>query len=313
MKKAEFLSAISALYKKTEADVTDHLKTVEGDEIDDAKVIDILKGFDAEKVTTLKTEATERFNNGVKKGQKETATRFEKKLKATFEIDEDDLEGDDLLSKVEEIAKAKPSKADPSKIDYSILTPEELAKIPAYINREREWNNKLKEKDTEKENAVLEVKREIKNSAIKSKASRLALSKLNERNPILPKDATKAEKLKHKLLVEELQGYSFMEAEDGTLIPLDEEGKPRQNANGIQVDFDSLVNDIIENNFEFAVAEERKSPGQKNGTPPSKPDGATFTGKAPANSKQYFELLTSKDLSIEEKASVKELYSEQFR
>lgn len=312
MKKVVFLSVIGTLYKKTEADVADHLKTVEGDEIEDSIVQTVLKELDAEKVSTFKEEAKIRFDNGVKKGVKDTAKKFESKLKETFEIEEDDLEGDDLLSKVEEVAKANKSKGgEGNQIDFSKITPEDLEKVPAFINKKRDFEKQLKEKDAEKENAVNTVKNEIKTSTIKNKASNLALAKLLEKNPILPSDAKKAEKMKNKLLIEEIKNLSFMEGDDGSLIPLDEEGKPKTNANGITIDFDTLVEEIIDNNFEFAKSEERKSPqGGSGGSGGS--SSTKYTGKAPASKQEYMQLLTSSDLSTEEKASVKEQYREQF-
>lgn len=315
MKKAIFLSVVSALYKVAEADLAEDLKdAVEGEDVKDDVAEKILKKLDANKVSKFKEEATERFDNGVKKGQKETAKKFEKKLRSTFEIDDDTLEGEDLLSKVEEVSTELKSKSSGKgdKPDLSAITPEDLEKIPAFINKNRDFQKQLKDKDAEKELAVNEVKNEIKKNSLKSKASNLALAKLNERNPILPQDASKAEKMKNKLLVEELSSIPFMEAEDGSLIPLNEEGKPRTNANGVEIDFDMLVNGIIESNFEFAKTDERKSPSNKNDKSSSSSEDKKYTGKAPTSSKEYLELLTNPDLSIEEKASVKEQYREQF-
>lgn len=307
MKKAIFLSAILALYKKKETDVADHLKTVEGDDIDDSKVEEILKELDAEKITSFKNEAKDRFDNGVKKGQKETAIKFEKKLKSTFEIEED-IEGDELLNKVEEVAKSSKGSTG-TKPDLNSLTKDDLEKVPAYINIQRDFQSQLSAKEAEKETAVAGVKAEIKKSTLKTKASSKALAKLNERNPILPKDSAKAEKQKQKLLIDELKDIEFMEAEDGALIPLDAEGKPRLNANGIQIDFDMLVTGIIDSNFEFEKVESRRSPA--NG---KTEEGKTtvYTGKAPANATEYAQLLMSSELSVEERGALKEKYSETF-
>lgn len=55
-----------------------------------------------------------------------------------------------------------------------------------------------------------------------------------------------------------------------------------------------------------------KSPSNKNDKSSSSSEDKKYTGKAPASSKEYLELLTNPDLSIEEKASVKEQYRDQF-
>lgn len=314
MKKAIFLSAVKALYKVDEADLAEDLKdAVEGEEVKDDIVEKIFLKLDADKVTNFKEEAKERFDNGVKKGQKETAKKFEKKLKSVFEIDDDTLEGENLLSKVEEVSNDLKSKSSGSgdKPDLSKITIEDLEKVPSYINKQREFQQLLKEKEAEKENAVSEVRKEIEKSEIKGKVSKLALAKLAEKNPILPSDATKAEKIKKRLLIDELEAIPFMIAEDGQPIPLDEEGKQRKTANGVNLDFDSLINSMIESNFEFSKSEPRKSPSNKNDSSGGN-DPQKYTGKAPSTANEYMSLLVSPDLSVEEKASVKEQYSDQF-
>lgn len=313
MKKAIFLSAVRALYKVDEADLAEDLKeAVEGDEVNDDVVEKIFVKLDANKVTSLKDEARERFDNGIKKGQKETAKKFEKKLKATFEIDDDSLEGDALLSKVEEVANEHKSKSSGSgdKPDLNKITPEDLEKIPAFINKQREFSTQLKAKDTEKEEAVKEIQEQIKKGEVKSKVFKKALEKLNERNPILPADASKAEKHKKKFLLDELENIPFMLAEDGAIVPLDEEGKARKNKNGIDVDFNMLVDSIIDDNFEFAKTNPKNSPSNKNDK--SNPEAKKFTGKAPTSSKEYFDLITDEELSTEEKAEIIEEYRDKF-
>lgn len=310
MKKSVFLSALKALYKKEEVDVADHLKTVDGEDIDDNLVLTIFKDFDAAKVTTFKSEATERFNNGVKKGQKETAQRFEKKLKEVFNIDDNTLEGDDLLVHIEENLPA-PGEPGKGNVDLTKLTEEELAKIPAYIKKQREFNNQLKAKETEKELAVKAEQDKQSNTLIQSEAATKALSMLDGKNPILPKDAAKALTIKNRLLVDELKGHKFMKADNGDLIPLDAEGKQLVDAQGNPMDFNGLVSTIIDSNFEFAVSDPRSSPANKNQQQQSS-EKKVYTGTPPTTKDQYTELLMSEDLDTDQKVALKESYSEQF-
>ena len=133
MKKSVFLTGITTLYKKSEADVADHLKTVEGEDIDDALALTIFKQLDAEKVSTMTETAKTRFNDGVGKGQKDTARKFEKSLREVFNTDEA-LEGDDLLAHIKaEVPKlGKPGE---NTADLSKLTEDDLLKVPVYINK----------------------------------------------------------------------------------------------------------------------------------------------------------------------------------
>lgn len=312
MKKSVFLTGIETLYKKSETDVADHLKTVDGEDIDDALAVKIFKLLDAEKVTTFTETAKTRFNDGVGKGQKDTAKKFEKKLREVFNVDET-LEGDELLSHIEtESIPALSSKGGGDKPDLTKVTEEDLAKIPVFINKQKEFQTQLKAKEKEKETAVKAEQDKQTNAQIHTEASTKAMAMLDGKNPILPKDATKASVMKTKLLVDELKAHKFMKGTDGSLIPLDAEGKQLNDANGNPVDFNTLVDGIINNNFEFNLTDERKSPANKNHQQQQQ-QSKEYTGKAPANANEYLDLLTNPDLDTDQKVALKETYGEQFR
>jgi len=312
MKKSVFLTGVATLYKKSEADVADILKTVEGDDIDDTVAVNAFKTFDAEKVSTFKTEGTERFNQGVGKGQKETAKKFEKKLREVFNVD-DTLEGDELLTHIEtEAVPALSAKGGGDKPDLTKVTEDDLSKIPAFIIKQKDFQTQLKAKEKEKTDAITAEQAKQTNAQILSEASTKAMAMLDGKNPILPKDATKASVLKTKLLVDELKGHKFMKGTDGSLIPLDAEGKQLNDANGNPVDFNTLVDGIINSNFEFNVVDPRQSPANKN-KGGQQSQSKEYTGKAPANSAEYLELLTDPDMDTDQKVALKETYGEQFR
>lgn len=310
------MTGLQTLYKKSETDVADHLKTVEGDDIDDALVVTIIKELDAEKVGVFKSDATKRFNDGVGKGQKDTAKKFEKKLRELFPDVDEALEGDELLTHVETVSvPALQAKGGGDKPDLTKVTEEDLLKIPVFINKQRDFTKQLKDKDKEKDEAIKAEQEKQTSTQILSEASAKALALLDGKNPILPKDATKATVMKNKLLVDELKGHKFMKGTDGTLIPLDPEGKQLNDANGNPVDFNSLVDGIINNNFEFNKVEERKSPANKNQQQQQQQQGEKkeWTGKVPANKKEYLELLMDPNTDTDQRVALKETHGEQFR
>lgn len=310
MKKSVFLSVSKTLYKKEESDLAEILKTVEGDDIDDTLVADKLKEFDAEKVDTFKTTATERFNNGIKKGTLETAKKFETKLREVFKVEDTALQGDDLLTHIEENL---PEPGTPGKVgDLSKLTEEDLLKVPAFIRKQKDFQNQLKAKDTEMTEAVKAEQEKQAYGSILSDARAQALAILDGKNPILPSDAKKALGVKNKLLIGELDTYKFMKGTDGKLIPLDAEGKQLEDANGLPMDFDTLVNKITDDNFEFSEAPiVPKSPGNKQQH--QQQQSTKYTGKKPENATEYTELLLSEELDTDQKVALKETYSAQFQ
>lgn len=303
MNKSVFLTTIRTLYKKSEADVAEHLNSVEGEDIDDNTVLKVLQDFDAEKVTISK----ERFNQGVGKGQKETAKKFEKALRDAFNVEEP-LEGEELIAHItENIPQPIEGGAafDPAKI-----TEDQLLKVPAFINKKKEYEKKIKEKETEMATALQAEKEKQAYESVFSKVSSSALAILDAKKPIVPEDPNKALAVKEKLLVNELKNFKYMVGEDGKIIPLDAEGTPLQDANGNSLEFDALVNKITDDNFTFASQEPiRTSPGHKQ---VSTQATSTYTGVKPKNQDEYLELITSRDLTTEQRVAIREEFGEQY-
>lgn len=311
MKKAVFLSVAKTLYKKSEVDLTDDLKTVTGDDIDDAEVEKLITKFDAEKVADLKTKETERFNNGIKKGTLETATKFEKAIKKALNV-ETDLVGDEFLTHIETDVVPNLNKGGKEGvIDFTKITDEDLKKVPAYIRKENEHKTALQTKEQEKLDAVNAEKEAQKQTGFFSKASNKALAILESKKPILPADAVKAQTLKEKLLVDELKGYKFIDDGKGNPIPMGEDGKQLQNANGVDMSFEELVGSIADKNFEYQAATPRTPVNNKNNPSPANPD-AKYTGEVPTSKEKYIELLMDGSIDLEQKTILKDTYSEQF-
>lgn len=313
MKRKAFLGVIGTLFNKSADDLADtDLKlsddnNVELEDLDDTQVSLVLKKFDSEKVAASKTKLKENFDNGYKKAQGEVATKIEKKLKSTFEIEDENLTGDDLI---EHIKDSIPAGSD--KTDLTKFTEDDLKKVPAFKKIRQAHTKELSDIQAKHAQELAAEKENIAKGEVFSKVKDKALTTLNGKKVLLPEDATKKEARIQKLLIDDLKGYQFKE-ENGKFIPVDKDGVQLEDANGKVIDFDSLVNSIIDTNFD--PAPEDKTPagaGNKNNQQQQQnKEKKVYTGTIPTSKTQYMEILTS-DLDVDQKVALKENYSEKF-
>lgn len=314
MKRKAFLGVIGTLFNKSADDLADtDLKlsddnNVELEDLDDSQVASVLKKFDSEKVATSKTKLKENFDNGYKKAQGEVATKFEKKLKTTFEIEDENLTGDDLI---EHIKDSIPASSD--KTDLTKFTEDDLKKVPAFKKIRQAHTKELTELQEKHTQELAAEKENLAKGEVFSKVKDKALTALNGKKVLLPEDATKKEARIQKLLVDELKGYQFKE-ENGKFIPVDKDGVQLEDANGKVIDFDTLVGNIIDTNFDPAPETTPPPPGpgnKPNQQQQQNKEKKVYTGTVPTSKQQYMEILTS-DLDVDQKMALKDNFSEKF-
>lgn len=316
MKRKAFMTLVGKVYKKAAEDFADtSLKlsdenSADDAELDDDEVSKVLTKLDGEKVTGLtKTN----FDKGFDKGKSQTAKQFEKKLRETFEVEDATLEGDDLIDHIKEIA---PEGAIPA--DLTKLTAEDVVKLPAVKKMIQDQKRAVKDLET-KHTAELEAERgkqgqaQLLNEVIKKAEARLTREgfKVN-----LPEDAAKREARLEKLLRSELKGATWQKQKDGSIIPVDAEGVQIEDPNGNPIDLDAFADSIIDTNFDFIAVtpEPPKTPQNKNTpTQTTQVEKKQYTGRKPSNQDDYLDLLTGSELDTDQKAALKDNFSDQFR
>jgi hypothetical protein len=131
--------------------------------------------------------------------------------------------------------------------------------------------------------------------------------------PVLPEDATIAQKHKQKLLFDELRGFKFQKNGDDVIV-LKQDGTRVEDKAGNAKSLKDIVAEIAKGNFVFKASEDRKSAGNGGDSGSNGSNGGTkkFTGSAPKTAQEYVGLLTSNELSIEQKSEIKEVYGPGF-
>lgn len=309
------MAVSSKLYNKKAvedfADLSIKLSDDDGkelDELDDDEVVAVFQKLDGEKVTGFKTKLTERFNDGHKKGKAEIGN-FEKKLKDKFDIDDEDLTGDDLI---EHIKDSIPAPGGPT--DLTKFTEDDLKKVPAYKKIKQAHTAELNTLKTEHEKALQAEKENLAKGEVFSEVKDKGRTILNGKKVLLPEDASKKEARIQKLLDTELKNHTWKK-ENGVLIPVDKDGVQLEDANGKVINFDDLVNSIIDTNFDPAPENTPPPPGPGNKHPHQQQqnkDKKPYTGTIPTSKDQYMDILLDKNIDIDQKVALKENYSDKF-
>lgn len=317
MKRKAFMGVITKLYNKGAEDLADMSIKLsdddnkELDELDDNEVTAVLQKLDSDKVAASKTKLTEKYNEGYKKAQAEVAGKIEKKLKSTFDVDgSDDLTGDDLIEHIKDSIPA----AGTGNTDLSKFTEEDLKKVPAFKKIKQAHTAELTTLKADHDKALAAEKENLAKGEVFSKVKDKALTALNGKKVLLPEDASKRDARIQKLLIDDLKGYQFKE-ENGKFIPVDKDGVQIEDANGKVINFDDLVNSIIDTNFDPAP-EGPKPPAGPNNKPHQQQQQnqqkKVYNGTVPTSKDQYMDILLDKNVDIEQKQALKENYSEKF-
>jgi len=252
---------------------------------------EILK-LDADRIKKYKTDNDSQYKRGIKEG----AEKIELAVREKFELDSD-LKGVELIDhlvvqKIED-AKAAGTKDITKHPDYIKLQ----LSIPKLLNdRDKEWEVKL----TEKEKEIIKAK-------LLEKVDKRALTNLESRKPILSEDPRKAQKWKDTYLNELHQG-NYMEDGD-TIIVLDKDDKPLQTDHGKPVSFDDYEKEIADQYFEYPVADQRSSPGNKPIVGKSQINGFI----APKTKDEYFTRLRDPKITSPERIKLTEFANQNFK
>jgi hypothetical protein len=272
--------SLSRLFK-IDSETLASLYNEAGELTDFSKVIE----FDAERVKKFKSDSDNQFKRGVK----ETMAKFEKELKEKYEVDSE-LQGVDLIDHivVEKVNEAK------------VAGTKDITKHPEYIKLQVSIPKLLKERDREWEDKIVAKDREYNKARLFEKVREKALMNLSGRNPILPQDPRKAQVWKETYL-NDLRNANYQEGEDGKIIVLNTEEKPMTSPHGNIITFEEFEKDIADKYFEYQVADQRSSSGNK-------PESGTGNVNMPKTEDEYFARLRDPKITPDERIKLTEYW-----
>lgn len=313
MSKKLILGVLGTLFKMTEVEVAELLKKSDGgDDFDEDKALQLIIDKDKARIQALTEGSKGKFDDGYKKGQKETMEKLEKQLRTKYGIEEE-LQGEELVeailtAKITEVQKQSGKKD---------LTEEEIKKLPVFLNLEKSLRKAVDDAKAESQTALQKAQEEFTQKEVFGRVKDKAVSYFKSKNPVLSEDALKAENQINFGLLANLQGYKYQDNNGQTVI-LKPDGSRLEDGHGHPMTLESLVDDITAKAFDFKVAEPRKqagnggSGGSGGGTGGSGSGAKKYAGKAPTSAKEYADTLLDSNLSLEEKTDFKTTYGDQF-
>ena len=251
------MNAASKYFNKTDEELTALLYEDDGD--GNLKLrenaADVLIGLDAKRIERIKDEAskgaTEKFDQGYQKAQKDVLSKFEKDLRDKYGV-ESNKTGIDLIDDI--IGTASKG---------GEITEDTLKTHPLFLRLEnetkKEYDARIKEVKEEFDSYKENVEREKSMSAVKNKARAAFLSL----NPVLSEDKAKAEN-QIAMFLEGLKPFGYIPDNDTFIIT--ENDKRKEDGHGNPLSFDNFIKQQAEKTFDFKVQDRRQSPGNMPGT-----------------------------------------------
>lgn len=212
--------------------------------------VEPLLTLNAERVAKNREIAESQYKRGIK----ESREKLEKELKTKYGINSD-LQGLDLIEEilVKETETLKKS---------STVSEEDFEKHPKFIEKRREFEKQLKQKELELLEKFNAEKSAIEYEYIFEKARNKARAALLDGKFILPDDQLRKEKLLRVFENELKELYKYKPTEDGSdFIVLDKEGNVAQDKQGNMLKFSEIVTNIGSYYFPTQTSEPRSNSG----------------------------------------------------
>lgn len=238
--------AAELLYKKSEDG------TINEEEFNENFEADLLKA-DQERVKTLqeKVDTSKKFDEGYNKAKKETLEKFEKKLRKDFSVKDEKLNGTDLIKHIVN-----------TKSEQSKLSADDVKKHPLFLELEASKTEEIEKLATEYDAKIEGLETGYQKSQTLKDLKKRAITLLDAKKPVLPKDAVAASNQK-ELFANIFDAYEYQKDGEKTLVL--EDGKRKEDAHGNPIYFEDLVDTTSSQYFEFQKQNKKGTPGEESG------------------------------------------------
>ena len=253
--KEVMLNAFSKYFNKTDEELTAMLYEGEGDNLTLKEgAADLLIELDTQRVGRIRTEASEgatkKFDDFAKKTKREVLEKFEKDLKAQYNL-ESDKTGLELIEDLTASVSKNPN-----------ITEESLKTNPIYLKLERgikeAYEGQISTVKGEFDSYKSQVEKGKVVGSVKSQAEAVFLAL----NPVLSDDPVKAKNQRQEFL-RRFEGFDYIIDGDNIMV---KSGDGRlEDGHGNPIKFDAFVRTEAEKLYDFKKQERRESPGNKGG------------------------------------------------
>jgi len=261
-----FVGALSTMLGQDEVGVKSLLFEGDGNLKDNAK--EAIEQADQGRIQVLKDEGEKEAERQFGRVKRESIEEVEKKVLQMFGVESS---AKDVIGVIQDVIKAKSTSepGSPAEPDLSKITEAELARIPAFLLKEKEWNGKTLELEGKIESTKDEVGKDWQRKFDRSFVLEKAAEVRQGLDPILSKDPERAKK-QLRLFEMDMDGLHWDVVGEGkereiVLYEDEERTKRMMNPNGHAVKFDSVVDGIVRSNYDIPEGEQRQTLGDPKG------------------------------------------------
>jgi hypothetical protein len=240
----EVLNEFASKTLNLDTDGVASLYNEDGTVKDDA--LQVLLDKHAEKIQSLKPDTKKIFDDGYKKGQSESLSKFEKEAKQKHGISSD-KQGLELIEDI--VAKYK--------IDHPD-DPDKIKKSKFYLDAVEEFNTKSKELENNYNSQLEAYKKTVEKERLFGSVSEKALIIFEGLDPILSEDPARAAN-QRRVFLNELGNVDYT-IREGAVVLLDKEGNDLTDRLGNRVNFEDYVKEVAEKYFDFNIADPKSAP-----------------------------------------------------
>lgn len=258
--------------------------------------LETLKAADVQRVQKLKPDTKKFFDDGYKKAQSESLSKFEKELTDKFAI-RSDKKGIELIN---EIVEAK------SKTTGEGLTEENIKKSPYVVSLLDKHQQEIANAIKQGEDKFTGFQKELSKKETLSKVLDKAQEVFNGFKPVLSQDAAKAKAQSELFLNGIARDYEFEIQGDRVVIMKD--GKLFEDAHGNPYKLDKLIKEQSDKMFDYHIADPKSSPG--NGKPAENKNTQGSPIAVPKNDIEYAKIIHDSTIPVEKRMEVRKAYEE---
>lgn len=245
-------------------------------------------------------------DDAYKSAERKIKSEVEEVLKDKFSLQES--EAADLPTLVEEAA-AKIGTGKPGKPGE--ITEDAVKKHPVYIRLEKKLKDDLDAEKKKGEDAVNTLKSEYEYKDVLSTATNKGLEIFTGMKPVLSQDSEVA---KNQLeMVKDLISRNKFQVVDNQIIVLNADGSVMEDDFKNKVTFETFVKSVTQKYFDFAKADDRKSPNGQKGAKPGEGSGTPgkkYTGPMPKTQEEFNKMVFDEKLSLDERMEIQQ-YAEE--
>lgn len=235
---------LSAAYQIDENGVAE-LYTSDGTELK-PEALQTLLEKDAQRIAAIKPDTKKFFDDGYKKGQSESLSKFEREVLTKYGI-QSEKKGIELIEDL--VTQFKQDNPD---------DPDRIKKSKFYIDAVEEFNRQKSEIETSLKTEFETYKKQVEKEKLFGSVSNQALVIFENLKPVLPADAAKANNLK-QVFINELASLNY-DVRDNVIVLLNEDGSDKVDSHGNRIKFDSFVKQTAEKYFDFYKSDDKKAP-----------------------------------------------------